>query len=422
MSDNPYDAASVSSSDSPDCPPSSGWSIWVPAFAMMLVSLISYVDRNVLAVLAPTIREATKINETDYGWAITGFSIAYMIGNPVWGWILDRFGLRIGMTAAVLFWTLASASHAWVTGFWELALARAFLGFGEGATFPGGLRAVMLSLPGNARARGVAIAYSGGSLGAIVAPWIVTPIEAVWGWRAAFLFTGLIGVVWVVAWQFVARRPDMRHQRILHADTTDDSAERPSWFDGRSWAFMFAYALGGSPLGFILYYSASYLKSTFGFSQTALGAYLWIPPLGWEIGYFFWGWAADRWIQSATDRRAAHWRLFLLLSALSLLLALLPFCNSFPLVMTIMFLAMSTAAGFIIVAIAYATGEYSRQSSGLIAGMGAGAWGAGVAVVSPLHGYLFDRKLYAFSFGLGATIPVAGLLLWWALSRSRRGK
>src|SRR5688572_29396971 len=184
--------------------------IWVPAVTMMLMSLISYIDRNTLAILAPTIRKVANMSETDYGWVITSFSIAYMIGNPVWGWILDRFGLRAGMTVAVSFWTAASVAHAYADSFWEFAIARALLGFGEGATFPGGLRAVMQTLPPLHRSRGVAIAYSGGSLGAIVAPLIVTPIYAHWGWQKAFLFTGFIGVAWVLLWQVVSLRPDIR--------------------------------------------------------------------------------------------------------------------------------------------------------------------------------------------------------------------
>src|SRR5437016_3460013 len=106
---------------------------------MMLVSTISYIDRNTLALLAPTILAATGLNNQQYGYAITAFSIAYMLGNPVWGRILDRVGLRKGMTVAVALWTLASASHALVYTLRGFAIARAALGFGEGATFPGGL-------------------------------------------------------------------------------------------------------------------------------------------------------------------------------------------------------------------------------------------------------------------------------------------
>src|SRR5262249_34405808 len=148
-----------------------------------------------LALLAPTILAETHLSAEQYGLIVAAFSVAYSIGNPVWGRLLDRFGLRRGMTISVLFWTVSSAAHAWARGFWSFAVARAALGFGEGATFPGGLRVATQTLPVELRSRGMALSYSGGSLGAIVTPLIVTPIAAHWGWRGAFLFTGLIGAL-----------------------------------------------------------------------------------------------------------------------------------------------------------------------------------------------------------------------------------
>ena len=210
---------------------------------MMLVSLISYVDRNVLAILAPTIRDQLVMSEADYGWAITCFSIAYMIGNPVWGWVLDRFGLRVGMTAAVLFWTVASAAHATVSGFWGLAIARALLGFGEGATFPGGLRAALESLPEDRQTRGIAISYSGGSLGAILTPLMVTPIAARFGWQSAFLISGAFGAAWLILWWAIARPPYLPQRARRSA-----KIRWPNFFERRFWALVASYGLGALPL------------------------------------------------------------------------------------------------------------------------------------------------------------------------------
>src|SRR5664279_5709382 len=192
--------------------PASGerWRCWLPAVSMLLVSLISYIDRNTLALLAPAILRETGIDGEHYGFIISAFSIAYMLANPLWGRILDRAGLRRGMTAAVACWTGASMAHVFASGFWSFAAARAALGFGEGATFPGGLRTVVQTLPEDRRGRGLAVAYSGGSLGAVITPLVVTPIFLWWGWRGAFWFTGLIGLGWLAVWAMVSRRPDMR--------------------------------------------------------------------------------------------------------------------------------------------------------------------------------------------------------------------
>ena len=109
--------------------PLSFWRQWAPAVSMLLVSLISYIDRNTLALLAPTILRDNHLSAEQYGWIISAFSVAYMAGNPLWGRWLDRWGVRNGMLLAVAFWTLASTAHAFVAGFLGFAVSLAALGF-----------------------------------------------------------------------------------------------------------------------------------------------------------------------------------------------------------------------------------------------------------------------------------------------------
>ena len=198
---------------------------WLPAASMMLVSVLSYVDRNTLALLAPTILKDTRMSVTEYGWVVSAYSVLFTIGNPLWGKILDRIGLRRGMSAAVALWTLASASHAWAGGFWSFAAARAALGLGEGAASPGGLRTVVQTLPASSRSRGMALTFSGGSAGAILTPLLMTPVAEAWGWRAAFWFTGLLGALWVLGWLVLSRRPDVRKIEAPAASAADDAGE-----------------------------------------------------------------------------------------------------------------------------------------------------------------------------------------------------
>jgi len=155
--------------------------MWVASGVIMLCSWLSYVDRQVLAVLSPLILHDTGLSVGDYTKALAAFSFVYMLANPLWGSILDRIGLRLGMLLAVAVWSIASVSHAWVTGLLGFSIARAVLGFGEGATFPGGLRTAADSLPPDRRSRGMAIAYSGSTFGAIVTPLIVTPLALAFG-------------------------------------------------------------------------------------------------------------------------------------------------------------------------------------------------------------------------------------------------
>jgi len=390
-------------------------SLWFPAATMLLVSLISYIDRNTLALLAPTILADTGLSAAEYGWVISAFSVAYMVSNPVWGRWLDRVGVRWGMIAAVLLWSLASGSHALASGLIGFAVARAMLGFGEGATFPGALCVVTRTLPPHLRARGVAVAFSGGSLGSIITPIVITPIALVWGWRAAFLCTGLIGLAWVAVWSIVSRRPDIR--RASPPEAASRTVDRPRFSDKRLWSYMLAYALGALPLALVIYAAALYLNRVLGASQALVGKLLWIPPLGWEIGYFFFGWLADRLPQSGAARLAGLRRLMAAAALLSLPLAAVPHVRSLPAALSLMGFAMFLGGGFIILTIGYATEVYSAAHSGLIAGLGAGAWSAAVAVVMPVFGRFIDDNRWDLAFLLAAVLPVVGHLLWRVLNR-----
>jgi ACS family hexuronate transporter-like MFS transporter len=309
------------------------------------------------------------------------------------------------MAAAVSCWTVASVAHVFAGGLWSFAAARAALGFGEGATFPGGLRTVVQTLPPAQRGRGLAVAYSGGSLGAIVAPLIVTPIFHWWGWRAAFWFTGLIGAAWLVMWGFVSRRPEI----CAPAPPAVSMKRGPRAGDRALWAFICAYALGALPLGFVLYASALYLAKPLGCSQEFIGKVLWIPPLGWEAGYFFWGWLADR-------KLPIRW-LVLMCGALSVPFATIPAVHNVALVLLLMWVAMFAASGFIVLSVTYANAVYSSDHAGLIAGIGAGSWSALIALTMPYFGKLFDLQHYAIAFWVAAVFPLLGFVGWVVGSR-----
>jgi ACS family hexuronate transporter-like MFS transporter len=389
---------------------------WVPAGAMLAVSLISYIDRNTLALLAPTILRETGLSGEQYGFIISAFSIAYMLANPVWGKILDRAGLRRGMTVAVSCWTLASVAHAFAGGLWSFAVARAALGFGEGATFPGGLRTVVQTLPEDRRGRGLAVAYSGGSLGAVVTPLIVTPIFLWWGWRGAFWFTGLTGLAWLGLWAVVSRRPEIRRVRQVRP-SAEATTPGPRLRDPQLWAYICAYAMGALPLGFVLYSASLYLAHPLGQSQAFIGKVLWIPPLGWEMGYFVWGWLTDRGLKKGGSRRESLRRMLTWCAVLSLVFALTPLVPGTVPVLVLMFLAMFAASGFLVLSVAYANSVYTADHAGLIAGVGAGSWSAAVAVMMPILGRLFDVHAYAAAFWIATAIPMCGFVGWLVLSR-----
>jgi ACS family hexuronate transporter-like MFS transporter len=168
--------------------------------------------------------------------------------------------------------------------------------------------------------------------------------------------------------------------------------------------------LGALPLGFVLYASALYLSKPLGCSQEFIGRVLWIPPLGWEAGYFFWGWLADR-------RKHSTRSLILMCAALSLPFVAIPLVRSVPVVLLLMWIAMFSASGFVVLSVTYANTVYNSEYAGFIAGVGAGSWSAVVGIMMPYFGKLFDSQQYSTAFWVAASFPLAGFLGWLFLSR-----
>jgi MFS transporter, ACS family, hexuronate transporter len=382
--------------------------MWVPSAAMMLCNLLSYVDRQVLAVLSPTILRDTHLSAEAYADALAAFSIFYMIGNPLWGSLLDFIGLRKGMFAAVALRAAASTSHAWMSGFWGFTIARSVLGFGEGSAFPSALKAAAESLPPNRQSRGTAIGYSGASLGAILTPLIVVPIALRFGWRAAFLFTGAMSVGWLAMWTAIGRPPflpDQSHGPLKIA--------WPNFRERRLWLVVTSFGLGACALGVVSYFSPLYLNRALGLSQAQLGRVLWIPLVGWEAGYFFWGWIADKYVEPG--RRPAG--LFCLLAVLALPAALVTKTGSLSVVLSLFFWATFIADGFVVLSLRVGSHMYPPGQTALVGGIGSGSWSAVLALLLVVDGRWFDLKWYGAVFVSMSLLPLLGTAIWLWLSR-----
>jgi len=384
------------------------WRMWAAPSGMMLCTLLSYIDRQVLAVLSPMILMDTGLTAGSYGTVVSAFSIAYTIANPLWGSVIDYVGLRLGMFMAVAIWSIASVSHAWVIGFVGFAAARTLLGVGEGAAFPGALRTAIDSLPLNRQARGTALGYSGASLGALITPLVATPVALKFGWRAAFLITGGLGCAWMLLWSFIARPPYVAiHKRGSFELQWPDLRER------RLWVVVVSFGLGAVALGVVAYLSPLYLNQALGLSQKELGHILWIPMLGWSAGYFFWGWVADRY--AATDPHPT--RIFVLLTVLALPVAFTTLTSSWEVVVALFFWATFIADGFVVMSLRVGSLIYPRERTGMVAGIGSGSWGAVQAVIVYVYGHWFDHHWYTATFVSMSLLPLVGTLLWFWLSK-----
>src|SRR4026207_996808 len=173
---------------------------WVICALLFFAATINYIDRQVIGILKTTIHDEIRWTEVGYSWVVFSFQAAYAIGLLGVGRLMDRIGTRKGFSLAIIFWSFAAMGHALAHTVFGFGVARFFLGLGEAGNFPAAIKTVAEWFPKKERALVTGIFNSGTNIGALVTPLVVPIITIAWGWRAAFIATGAIGFIWLVAW------------------------------------------------------------------------------------------------------------------------------------------------------------------------------------------------------------------------------
>lgn len=190
---------------------------WVILSLLFFATTINYIDRQVIGMLKPYIEKDLAWSESDYGYIVSAFQLAYGFGLLLSGRLLDKFGTRWGYTLAISIWSFGGMLHAGVRSLFGFASARAILGMGEAANFPASIKTVAEWFPVRDRALVTGIFNSGSSVGAITAPIIVTAITLSLGWKWAFIVTGALGFIWIIFWLMYYEIP-AKHKRINEAE------------------------------------------------------------------------------------------------------------------------------------------------------------------------------------------------------------
>ncbi|HEX9006754.1 MAG TPA: MFS transporter, partial [Bacteroidota bacterium] len=223
---------------------------WTVCALLFFATTINYIDRQILGILAPELEKIFHWTEIDYGYIVTAFSTAYAIGLLIFGRLIDRFGTKIGYTISISLWSIAAMGHAIVTSVTGFGVARFFLGLGEAGNFPAAIKGVAEWFPKKERAFATGVFNSGANIGAVLAPLVVPWLAVTYGWYTAFIVTGALGFVWVVAWVALYGRPE-DHPRVsreelsyIQSDPVEPSVQRIPWLSllryRQTWAFAIA--------------------------------------------------------------------------------------------------------------------------------------------------------------------------------------
>jgi MFS transporter, ACS family, hexuronate transporter len=248
-------------------------------------TIVNYLSRNTLAVLAPTLMARMSFSTQEYSYVVGAFQLAYTVMQPVCGYVLDFLGTRTGFALFALLWSLTSCLHAFATGWLSLAFFRGGLGLTEAAAIPAGVKAISEWFPAQERSVAMGFFNIGTSLGAMLAPPLVVFVQLRYDWRAAFLMTGGLGFVFAGAWWLLYRTPSQLQSTL---PTAGDRGRKPAVAEilrsRRYWGIAIPRFLAEPAWQTFIFWIPVYLTTERGARLQDVAMLAWLPFVAADFG------------------------------------------------------------------------------------------------------------------------------------------
>ncbi|MGH9882934.1 MAG: MFS transporter, partial [Pyrinomonadaceae bacterium] len=287
---------------------------WWIVGLVFLATLINYIDRLTISVLAPAITKDLNLDRFQYGSIATWFLLAYTISQGLSGKLYDRIGTRRGFTVSITVWSLAAMAHSFARGVAGLSVCRFVLGLGEAGNWPGAAKTVAEWFPVRQRALGMAIFNSGAAIGSVLAPPLIVWLQLSFGWQTTFLVTGALGFIWLGLWLLFYQSPRQHpwltsdEYQLINQKADDglvestspsphllsSSAAAPKWRDLLRYRQVWGIVVGRfftDPIWWLyITWLPLYLSDVRGFDLKQIALFAWVPYVAADAGSLFGGW------------------------------------------------------------------------------------------------------------------------------------
>jgi len=395
---------------------------WTICAMLFFATSINYMDRQVIALLKPTLAQNIGLTEIAYGYIVDAFQIAYAVGLLVAGRVVDKIGTRIGYILIMGIWSVSAMAHALASTAFEFGIARFFLGFGESGNFPAAIKTVAEWFPQSERSLATGIFNSGANVGAVLAPLIVPWVTLHYGWRAAFLTTGIFSLIWI-GWWFMNYRKPTDHPtlsgaelRYIYNEAAVQMGPSVPWLKllgyRQTWAFASAKFLTDPIWWFYLFWLPSYFSTRFGLNLSHLGLPLIIIYNMSAVGSIGGGWLPAPFRKLGLSPSAARLTAMLFCACIVVPIFTLGHLDSKWAAVGLLGVAAGAHQGWSANLFTTASDMFPRTAVGAVVGIGGMAGSVGGALLAFFTGHILARThSYSILFVLASSVYLLALLI-----------
>jgi ACS family hexuronate transporter-like MFS transporter len=384
---------------------------------LFFATTINYIDRQIIGILKPYIAGDLSWSELDYGLIVTAFQIAYAVGLLFSGFIIDRFGTRLGYSVAVAVWSVAGMFHAAARNALNFAYARFFLGLGESANFPSAIKTVAEWFPQKERAHATGWFNSGSAIGSIVAPLIVSGITLSLGWRWAFIITGALGIIWIICWLLLYHPPlEYNDDKDIDRRTKQVSDTSISWKElfihRQTYVICTTRFLSDWVWWFFLFWTPDFLNKTHGIDMKQSVLPLIIIYSMASVGGIAGGWLSSKMISMGISIDKARKRAILACAVVVLPVMLVPGIHNLWVSVWLIAFACAGHSGWASNIFTIVSDIYPENAVGSMTGLAGFAAATGGALSASFVGLILDLTgSYFVIFALASMVYLVNYIL-----------
>jgi ACS family hexuronate transporter-like MFS transporter len=393
---------------------------WIICGLLFFATTFNYIDRQVIALLKPTLQHDLHWSELDYAHIVLLFQMAYAVGYLVMGPLIDRLGTRKGYTVAALIWSVAAMAHAAARSVVQFGEARFALGLGEGGSFPASIKTVAEWFPRKERALATAIFNSGTNLGPIIVPLVIPWITIHYGWRITFVLTGVLNLLWIIPWLAIYRSPG-EHKGVSSAELAyihSDPAEAPvriPWAKllphRQLWAIAIAKFLTDPVWWLLLFWVPDFLNRSHGLSLLALGPPLIVIYVGATVGSLSGGWLSGSLIKRGWTVNASRKTAMFICACSVVPIVFAARVASLWATVALLALAAGSHQGWSANLFTLSSDMFPRRAVGSVTGVIGTAGACGGMLIAEVVGYLLQKTgSYNLIFAIAACAYLTALL------------
>jgi MFS transporter, ACS family, hexuronate transporter len=384
---------------------------WLVLAMAFLATVINYLDRQTLSVMAPLVLAKFQISAEVYSEIIFAFMFAYTVMNGISGRLLDRLGSKVGYALTIAWWSGAEVLHAFSAGPFSLGFFRFLLGLGEAGNYPAGVKLIAEWFPPEERSLASGIFNSGAAIGAILAPPLVAWIVLTAGWRMTFVVVGLLGFVWLTAWIAFYR---------TKRTVTEKAATVPFATLVRSrflWQFTLSKVFSDPVWYFYTFWFPQYLRVVHNFSLAQIGETAWVPFVTAAIGNLAGG-ALFRGLLPFKTAVATARRICVLVFSSLMVAAVFVGANRGPAV-CVALICVSTFGycGALANLLAIPADVFPEGAVASVWGFASMGSGFGAMIFTLVTGWLVDRYSFQPVFWLFGVLPIISAWIVWTLPK-----